>query len=54
MSGASRQETTEKVTFRSVLTDPLVGPLIAIVFVLLAGFGLVFPVLPLFSLLRRG
>jgi MFS family permease len=42
-------ETTERVTLRSILTDPLVGPIIGIVFVLLAGFGLVFPILPLFA-----
>jgi MFS transporter, DHA1 family, multidrug resistance protein len=39
----------EKVTFRSIVADPLVGPLIGIVFVFLVGFGLVFPVLPLFA-----
>jgi MFS family permease len=42
-------ETTEKVTLRTILADPLVGPIIGIVFVLLAGFGLVFPILPLFA-----
>ena len=42
-------ETTERVTLRSILTDPLIGPIIGIVFVLLAGFGLVFPILPLFA-----
>ena len=42
-------EAKEKVTFRSVLTDPLVGPIIAIVFILLSGLGLVFPILPLFA-----
>src|SRR5918996_1985776 len=42
-------ETTERVTLRSILSDPLVGPIIGIVFVLLAGFGLVFPILPLFA-----
>ena len=34
---------------RAILTDPLVGPIIVIVFILLAGLGLVFPVLPLFA-----
>src|SRR3712207_1560227 len=34
---------------REILTDPLVGPIIVIVFILLAGLGLVFPVLPLFA-----
>ena len=42
-------ETTERVTLRSILADPLVGPIIGIVFVLLAGFGLVFPIIPLFA-----
>lgn len=49
MSGSARQETTERVTLKSTLKDPLVGPLIGIVFVLLVGFGLVFPILPLFA-----
>ncbi len=40
---------TERVTARSILTDRLVGPIIGIVFILLAGFGLVFPILPLFA-----
>src|SRR5918992_3700067 len=42
-------ETIERITLRSILTDPLIGPLMGIVFVLLAGFGLVFPILPLFA-----
>jgi MFS family permease len=49
MSTSRHLETTERVTLRSILTDPLVGPIIGIVFVLLAGFGLVFPILPLFA-----
>jgi MFS family permease len=49
MPGSRHLETTERVTLRSILTDPLVGPIIGIVFVLLAGFGLVFPILPLFA-----
>jgi MFS transporter, DHA1 family, multidrug resistance protein len=49
MSDSGGLDTSENVTFRSILTDPLVGPLIALVFVLLAGFGLVFPILPLFA-----
>jgi MFS family permease len=40
---------SQKLTFATVLKDPLVGPLIGLVLVLLAGFGLVFPVLPLFA-----
>lgn len=39
----------EKVTLRSILADPLVGPIIGLVFVLLTGFGLVLPTLPLFA-----
>jgi MFS transporter, DHA1 family, multidrug resistance protein len=49
MPESRRLETTERVTLKSILTDPLVGPIIAIVLVLLAGFGLVFPILPLFA-----
>jgi MFS transporter, DHA1 family, multidrug resistance protein len=49
MSAARHLETTERVTLKSIMTDPLVGPIIGIVFVLLAGFGLVFPILPLFA-----
>jgi MFS family permease len=33
----------------SILRDPLVAPIIGVVFILLSGFGLVFPVLPLFA-----
>lgn len=32
-----------------MLTDPLVGPIVGIVFILLAGFGFVLPTLPLFA-----
>lgn len=39
----------QKLTIGTVLKDPLVGPIIGLVLVLLAGFGLVFPVLPLFA-----
>jgi MFS family permease len=46
---AQDSKTSEKVTLRSILTDPLVGPMIGIVFVLLVGLGLVFPILPLFA-----
>lgn len=44
----TREQATQKVTWRSVLTDPHVGPITAIVFLLLMGFGLIVPVLPLF------
>lgn len=46
---SSSSATTEKVTLRTILRDPLVGPIIGIVFVFLAGFGLVLPTLPLFA-----
>jgi MFS family permease len=49
MPKAPDVDASEQVTFRSILTDPLVGPLMGIVFVLLVGFGLVFPILPLFA-----
>jgi MFS family permease len=49
MPATRRLETSERVTLKSVLTDPLVGPIIGIVLVLLAGFGLVFPIMPLFA-----
>src|ERR671919_3200645 len=49
MPASRAVETTERVTLKSILTDPLVGPIMSIVFVLLAGFGLVFPILPLFA-----
>ena len=39
----------ERVTLKSVLTDPHVGPIIGIVFVLLTGLGLIFPIMPLFA-----
>jgi MFS transporter, DHA1 family, multidrug resistance protein len=39
----------QKVTFRTILADPLIAPIIGLVFLLLAGFGLVFPVMPLFA-----
>lgn len=38
-----------KLGLRSILSDPLVGPLIAIVLILLTGLGLVFPIIPLFA-----
>ncbi|MEA2433391.1 MAG: transporter, family, multidrug resistance protein [Actinomycetota bacterium] len=37
------------VSLRSVLTDPLVGPIVALVFILLAGLGLALPIIPLFA-----
>jgi MFS family permease len=46
-----RQATTDeaKVGLRSMLRDPLVGPLIGVVLVVLTGIGLVFPIMPLFA-----
>lgn len=41
--------TSSKLTLRVVLADPRIGPIIAIVFVLLTGLGLVFPIMPLFA-----
>jgi MFS family permease len=49
MSSTPEAATDEKVTIGAVLKDPYVGPIIGLVLVLLAGFGLVFPVLPLFA-----
>ena len=39
----------DKVTLRSILGDPYIGPIIGLVFIVLAGIGVVFPVLPLFA-----
>ena len=49
MSHVAETEDESKVSFRTILRDPLVAPIIVIVFVLLAGLGLVFPILPLFA-----
>jgi MFS family permease len=49
MATPTKSNASERVTARSILTDPLVGPIIAIVLVLLSGFGLVFPIMPLFA-----
>ena len=38
-----------KVSFRTVLTDPLVRPMVIFVFVLLAGMGVAIPLIPLFA-----
>lgn len=46
---APRGGSDAKVGLRSILSDPLVGPLIAIVLILLTGLGLVFPIIPLFA-----
>ena len=40
---------SEKVTLRSILSDRYIGPIIGLVFIVLAGIGLVFPVMPLFA-----
>lgn len=39
----------EKVTLRSILGDRYIGPIIGLVFLVLAGIGVVFPILPLFA-----
>lgn len=49
MSSTTETGAQPKIGLRAVLTDPLVGPIIVIVFILLAGLGLVFPVLPLYA-----
>jgi MFS family permease len=49
MPGSRDPEPAARVTFRSILTDPLVGPIIGMVFILLCGFGLVLPIMPLFA-----
>ncbi|MDQ4095334.1 MAG: MFS transporter [Actinomycetota bacterium] len=49
MSQVADRPPDAKVSFRTIAKDPLVAPIIVIVFVLLAGLGLVFPVLPLFA-----
>ena len=49
MSQVADRPLDAKVSFRTIAKDPLVAPIIVIVFVLLAGLGLVFPVLPLFA-----
>ncbi|HYN36226.1 MAG TPA: MFS transporter, partial [Actinomycetota bacterium] len=45
----SSPDAKEKVTLRTILRDPVVGPIIGIVFVFLVGLGLVVPTLPLFA-----
>ena len=39
----------EKVTLKSILGDPYIGPVIGLVFIVLAGIGVVFPIMPLFA-----
>lgn len=39
----------EKVTLKSILGDRYIGPIIGLVFIVLAGIGVVFPVMPLFA-----
>jgi MFS family permease len=39
----------QKVGVREILFDPLIWPIVLIILVFMAGFGLVFPVLPLFA-----
>ena len=40
---------SEKVTLKSILGDPYIGPVIGLVFIVLAGIGVVFPIMPLFA-----
>ena len=40
---------SEKVTLRSILGDRQIGPMIGLVFIVLAGLGVAFPILPLFA-----
>lgn len=49
MFSTRRRGSTETVTIKSILTDPLIAPIIGTVFVLLMGFGVVFPIMPLFA-----
>ena len=49
MRSPQRADTSERVTLRSILTDPLVGPIIGTVFLFLTGLGLIFPIMPLFA-----
>jgi MFS family permease len=49
MDTSTRPDSAARVTARSILKDPLVGPIIAMVLVLLSGFGLVFPIMPLYA-----
>ena len=39
----------ERITISSILRDRYIGPIIGLVFIVLAGIGVVFPVLPLFA-----
>lgn len=46
-TAGSTQE--EKITLRTILADPHVRPIVGLVFVLLAGIGVVFPIIPLYA-----
>src|ERR687892_578098 len=45
----SQTTPVERITLKSMLRNPLIGPIIAIVFIFLAGFGLIAPIMPLFA-----
>lgn len=49
MTSSSAPSADDKVGLRSILTDPLVGPLIVVVLIVLTGIGFVFPIVPLFA-----
>ena len=40
---------TDRVTFKSIMTDPYIGPAIGLVFIIMAGIGVVFPIMPLYA-----
>lgn len=46
---ATADSTQPKVTLRTIVADPHVRPIIGLVFVLLAGIGVVFPIIPLYA-----
>lgn len=49
MTLAAEKGTQERVGIKTILTDPLIGPLIVVVLITLSGLGLVFPIVPLFA-----
>lgn len=46
---ASAETTQPKVTLRTIVADPHVRPIIGLVFVLMVGIGVVFPIIPLYA-----
>jgi DHA1 family multidrug resistance protein-like MFS transporter len=49
MAEAEVQSTAEKVTFREIVSDPPVRVVVLMVFVIMLGFGLIAPILPLYA-----